>query len=229
MQSGIEVNPFTNEEVAKEWVASVEGESGLWRDTVLYPAMRAWVGNIVARQPIILDLGAGQGRISKEIEGYGKYIGVEPSVFLVHRAKELYTRSDREFLVGDAYAIPLEDQSVDAVLCVNVLFHLANVEKAIQEIHRVLRPGGAFFITTADNDTVEIWKGLYTDLVVNDTMMQGNIRLPESEPARNTFYFQPNDTLFRAFVENNLHVERTSGSCEKDGKNLFITIEGKKI
>lgn len=228
MRNEIEANPFADEQVAKQWAASVEGESGLWRDTALYPAMRAWVESIAAERPTILDLGSGQGRSSSEIEGYEKYIGVEPSTFLVDRAKALYARPDREFVLGDAYDIPLPDASVDGVVCVNVLFHLANVEGAIQEMSRVLRPGGSFFVNTADNDAVEMWKTLYTDLVVNETMMQGALRTPATGLSLNTFYFQPNDSVFAAFERHGLHIDRVTKTCEKGGKTLFMAIEGKK-
>lgn len=229
MRNGIEANPFADEQVAKQWAASVEGESGLWRDTVLYPAMQTWVKSITVENPTILDLGSGQGRSSNEIEGYGKYIGVEPSTFLVDRAKELYTRPDREFVVGGAYSVPLPDASVDGVVCVNVLFHLADVEKAIQEIGRVLRPGGSFFINTADNDAVDIWKTVYTDLVVNEKMMQGALRTRAMGLSLNTFYFQPNDLVTATLEKYGLKIERIAKSCEKGGRTLFIAIEGKKM
>ena len=188
-------NPFTDEAVAKQWATSVEVESGNWRDRVLYLEMRRWLAGIAEPKPIILDVGSGQGRGSAEIDGYGEYIGVEPSEFLVNRANEKYSRPDRSFIVGNAYTLPIEDESVDGVMSVNVLFHVADLEKAIGEMFRVLKVGGSFFINTADNDAVDAWKSLYTNLVVNETMMQGNIRLPESEPALNTFYFQPNQLV----------------------------------
>ena len=36
-------NPFALPNVSEEWVSSVEGEKDLWRDRVLYPAMRTWI------------------------------------------------------------------------------------------------------------------------------------------------------------------------------------------
>lgn len=222
-------NPFTDEAVAKQWVMSVENESGNWRDKILYPEMRRWFVGIAELKPIILDVGSGQGRGSIEIDGYGKYIGVEPSEFLVNRAKELYSATNREFMIGNAYELPIDTASVDGAISVNVLFHLANLEKAIQEISRVLKAGGSFFVNTASNDAVEVWKSLYTELEVGETMMQGNIRLPGAEPALNTFYFQPNQLVIDTLEKYGLHAEKVSYSCEKDGKSLFITIEGKKI
>ncbi len=221
-------NPFTDEAIAKQWATSVEVESGNWRDKVLYPEMRRWLAGIVEPKAIILDVGSGQGRGSTEIDGYGTYIGVEPSEFLVNRAKEMYSAPNRSFIIGNAYELPIDSESVDGVISVNVLFHLANLETAVKEMSRALKRGGSFFVNTTNNDSVEVWKTLYTDLVVNETMMQGNIRLPGAEPALNTFYFQPNKLVIDALEKHGLHTEKISYSCVKDGKTLFITIEGKK-
>ncbi len=222
-------NPFTDEAVAKQWATSVEIESGNWRDKVLYPEMRKWLAGITEPKPIILDVGSGQGRGSTEIDGYGKYIGVEPSEFLVDRAKQLYSAANRDFVIGNAYELPIVSESVDGVISVNVFFHLADLETAVKEMSRVLRRGGSFFVNTASYDSVDVWKTLYTDLVVSETMMQGNIRLPETEPTLNTFYFQPNQLVIDRLEKYGLHVEKVSYSCEKDGKTLFITIEGRRV
>ena len=45
-------------------------------------------------------------------------------------------------LVGDIHNLPLEDNSIDAILCLAVLEHIENPFKAFAEMHRVLKPGG---------------------------------------------------------------------------------------
>ncbi len=221
-------NPFALPNVSEEWVSSVEGEKDLWRDRVLYPAMRTWISEFSVKEPIIVDVGAGQGRSSTEIDGYGAYIGVEPSSFLVERAIELYAASRRYFVRGSAYRLPLVDGAADGVIAVNVLFHLARLEDAVKEIARVLKPGGKFFINTADNDALEIWKSLYTNLQIDEAKMQGAIRTPVRGLSLNTFYFQPNQYVIDLLDRHGLRVRRIAKSCEKDGHTLFITLEGEK-
>lgn len=229
MKEQIEENPFVNQEIAKQWATSVEIENGNWRDRVLYPTMQQWIETIGVKSPVVLDIGAGQGRGSTEIHGYGKYIGVEPSPFLVDRAKELYSAPDREFVIGNAYEVPVDDASADGVISVNVLFHLANIEKAIEEMARVLKTNGSFFLNTANNDSLEIWKKAYTDLIVDEKKMQGRLRVPGAELALNTLYFQPNQLVIDTLEKYGLHAEKISYSCEKEGRMLFITIEGRKV
>jgi SAM-dependent methyltransferase len=48
---------------------------------------------------------------------------------------------------GFADAIPLAENSVDTILCTQVLEHVPDAEKALRELHRVLRPGGIAILT----------------------------------------------------------------------------------
>lgn len=57
-------------------------------------------------------------------------------------------RSPLTQLLADAHQIPLADRSVDAVVVQAVLEHLVDPERAVGEIHRVLRPGGLVYAET---------------------------------------------------------------------------------
>jgi len=49
-------------------------------------------------------------------------------------------------IVGDIHNLPLEDNSVDAIICIAVLEHIENPFKAFAEMYRVLKPSGYCFI-----------------------------------------------------------------------------------
>jgi SAM-dependent methyltransferase len=49
-------------------------------------------------------------------------------------------------ILGDIHDLPFEDNSKEAILCLAVLEHVQNPFKAMQELHRVLRPGGRLLI-----------------------------------------------------------------------------------
>jgi len=57
---------------------------------------------------------------------------------------------------GDLLHLPLEDMSVDTVVCTGVLEHVCGPHQAVAEIHRVLRPGGGVFIETPFMQTVHV-------------------------------------------------------------------------
>jgi SAM-dependent methyltransferase len=89
----------------------------------------------------VLDLGAGTGRLTRELERrFADVVAVEPD----ERMRAVHGSA----LAGAAEAIPLEDASVDAVFS-GEAFHWFDHTVAIGEVARVLRPrGGLAIIST---------------------------------------------------------------------------------
>jgi len=88
----------------------------------------------------VLDLGAGTGKLTTRLVERGlDVVAVDPISEMLEllRASLPQTRA----LLGTAEEIPLEDNSVDAVLVAQA-WHWVDPERAIPEIARVLRPGG---------------------------------------------------------------------------------------
>ena len=93
--------------------------------------------------PVILDAGCGEGYytagVRETLMGAGKMplmAGIDISKFSVQKAAKRY--GGIEFAVGSVYHLPVADGSTDLLL--NVFSPLA-----IEEFHRVLKPGGYFF------------------------------------------------------------------------------------
>lgn len=92
----------------------------------------------------VLEIGASEGANFGMLDPSVDWIGLEPNPrdtdALRRRAAQFGRR--REPLVAPAEAIPLGDESVDAVLSTLVLCSVADPQAALTEILRVLRPGG---------------------------------------------------------------------------------------
>ena len=96
----------------------------------------------------VLDVGAGLGLLTlaaHERIGDGWVIAVDPSVGALEELLRLAHEVDANgimYLVGNAEILPLPDASVDAAILRSVLVHVDDVAVAVEELARVLRPGG---------------------------------------------------------------------------------------
>jgi SAM-dependent methyltransferase len=88
----------------------------------------------------VVDLAAGTGKLTRLLVGTGaRVIAVEPAEgMLVVLRSEV---PEAEAITGTAEQIPLPDASADALLVAQA-FHWFAHDRALPEIHRVLRPGG---------------------------------------------------------------------------------------
>jgi malonyl-CoA O-methyltransferase len=86
-----------------------------------------------------LDAGCGSGRYLRELGDRGaRAIGVDLSPAMLERARRTTTRIAR----GDLRALPFDAMAIDLVVCGLALGDVAEIELALTEIARVLRPGG---------------------------------------------------------------------------------------
>lgn len=97
-----------------------------------------------------LDAGCGDGRYLAALAGElpARRAGCDLSERILETAR---ARVDADFRQGNLEAIPFEAGEFDLVLCSQVIEHVTDAERAIGELHRVLRPGGALVIST-DNE-----------------------------------------------------------------------------
>jgi ubiquinone/menaquinone biosynthesis C-methylase UbiE len=115
----------------------------------------------------VVDLGSGTGTMSRQLASLvaavasprvpaGQVIGIEPNPHLravaVSRAKAAGV-SNVSFVEGFAGALPFDDSTIDFVWCERVLQHLADPQSAINDIARVLRPGGCAVLLDSDYGT----------------------------------------------------------------------------
>lgn len=88
----------------------------------------------------VVDLGAGTGKFTSLLLRTGAQVtAIEPVAAMREQLSEKLPAA--KVLHGTAQALPLATHSIDALTCAQA-FHWFADERALQEIHRVLRPGG---------------------------------------------------------------------------------------
>jgi ubiquinone/menaquinone biosynthesis C-methylase UbiE len=107
----------------------------------------------------IIDVGCGTGRLLRTVSvcwPEAELLGVDPAEQMVAEARRL--NPNVIFKSAPAESLPFPDQTADIVLSSLSFHHWADQKKGIQEIARVLRPGG-FFCLADHNLTIAKYFG----------------------------------------------------------------------
>ena len=92
----------------------------------------------------ILDYGSGTGGNSASYAPFGWVCGLEPDAGAVRLAAR---RKEAALCRGTGTDLPFRESSWDVVIASDVLEHIDDDVRAVMEIERVLRPGGAFIFS----------------------------------------------------------------------------------
>jgi SAM-dependent methyltransferase len=97
----------------------------------------------------VLDVGSGNGYVLSKYAAEGAEVfGIditEAGINLCRKRFE-YLGLNGDFRVADAQEIPFPDKTFDCVCSMGVLHHVPNTQKALDEIYRVLKPGGRLIV-----------------------------------------------------------------------------------
>lgn len=224
-----EENPFEDAQIAEEWIESVENENNMRRDKDIYPRLIKWLGEMFSGT--LVEIGSGQGICATKLPNFsGTYIGIEPSQRLTQRAQQIYAAPNRQFLLGNAYEIPIETGVVDAVFSIMVWFHLEDLTQASKELSRIMKIGSKFLIITANPNALQTWEGAYIDPIKEGNKMIGKVNTPIRPLSKNIFYHHSINTYIQALVDVGLTITNTEefGFVPETQQSLFLLLTGKK-
>lgn len=96
--------------------------------------------------PVVVELGAGAGANLKYMEAGTRLIAVEPNPYMHDRLRRRARRHgvEIEIVPSMGEAIALEDDTADLVLVSLVLCTVRQPDRVLDEVRRILRPGGRF-------------------------------------------------------------------------------------
>ncbi len=126
----------------------------------------AWISK--KAQSRLLDVGCGNGwydfHLKEKWNYQGEMVGVDISPFRINVFLEEILKRGHDRMSAfssNGEGLPFPDASFDQVVMTEVLEHVESPQKTIQEIARILKSGGDFFITTPSGPMCAFWDGLF--------------------------------------------------------------------
>jgi len=117
--------------------------------------------NLLKSNDKILEIGCGIGTVVHELSKKGHdIIGIDISGKAIEYGRNKY--SDICLEVQAAEILPYEDESFEVVLSFDLFEHIAEIDKHISEVKRVLRPGGYYLFQTPNRYSNIIYETLWT-------------------------------------------------------------------
>ena len=122
-----------------------------WSETGLKLRLRAFSSLMdsfqLASPAALLDVGCGAGGYVRQLAGLGhRAVGVDYSFPSLMRAVAADPGLKGHYLTGEAYGLPFRSESFDLVLSIGTFQALATPERALDEMVRVLKPGGILVV-----------------------------------------------------------------------------------
>lgn len=99
----------------------------------------------------VIDVGCGTGEMLEVLDKYKfKAFGLDVSLKMLEAIANSVIGHKLPLINGEIEALPFKDESFDGLICAGVIEYLNEDEKALQEIARILKPGGFAIITLSN-------------------------------------------------------------------------------
>jgi 2-polyprenyl-6-hydroxyphenyl methylase/3-demethylubiquinone-9 3-methyltransferase len=146
---------------ALHWLAAA-------RAALIPPAHQAGQANPagagIGVRPLLLDLACGGGLLAARVDGY-RHVGVD----LVDSALQVAAGGGVLPVCADVLALPFPDGCADVVVAGEIFEHVRDLDRAVAETARVLKPGGTVVVDTI-NDT---WWSRFSLVTVGERLPGG--------------------------------------------------------
>jgi SAM-dependent methyltransferase len=167
-----------------------------------------------------LGCGGGQGSVGTALAGAERVVGVDIAEDQLRHARRLrdYYDVEVEFSHGDVTRAPLADDAFDAAFSEAAFQLVADLDAAVREARRVLRPGGAFYLSVMhpfheliDPETGTVRRAYHSS-------PRREIAIDESYNANLVAFDRTVSELHRALVDAGFVVERIVEPEPEDGE-----------
>lgn len=155
-------------------------------------ALEAFIG-LLPSNWVVADIGCGTGHMLPQLAAhFRRVVAVEPAAAMLECARQRVAErnlANVELHSGDLSKLPLDKSSCDLVIACLVLHHVPKPADALQEMHRVLRPGGRLIVIeqhSHENQTFydtmqDFWWGFDTEELSRTASAAGFVNVRRKE------------------------------------------------
>lgn len=151
MERALKINNGFYDDLGDRWYDAYDDPIALLRaeNKAMFPWILNKLRTLIDHKGAILDVGCGAGFLSNELARQGYYVtGVDLSGESLEVARKHDRTHSVKYEVADAYKLPYQDETFEAVTAMDFLEHVERPQDIITEFSRVLKPGGLFFFHT---------------------------------------------------------------------------------
>jgi ubiquinone/menaquinone biosynthesis C-methylase UbiE len=162
---------------------------------------------------LILDVGCGRAIDAARLWQKGaKVVGLDPSHVMMVRAKKYLNENNARVALarGAGERLPFKPRCFDKIMCKGALDHFLSPNETMQEIARVLKPGGELVVSIANFDSLgfRLGKRLYPITKLLSPSLATD-RKPWELPIDHTYKF--NYPILSSVVKQHFEVRSTKG------------------
>ena len=135
---------------------------------------RYFFAQSLAHGKVVLDLGCGEGYGASLLAEVAEHVtGIDLSPEAVEHARLRYPRANLNFLSGDCRKTGLPERHFDLVVCFEMIEHIAEHEELLREVHRLLKPGGVFVVSSPDKEFYSDREGFENPFHLKELYLRG--------------------------------------------------------
>lgn len=153
-------------EIYDDFAANWWSDDVRWVRTLknLVPGRLSWFDrHIDWQRKAVLDLGCAGGFMAEALTEKGANVtGIDPAEQAIEaaRSRAVSVGHAIRYDVGVGEDLPYADAAFDAVVCVDVLEHVSDLDRVLAEVARVLKPGGLFLYDTINRNPLSLFAAI---------------------------------------------------------------------
>lgn len=156
----------------------------------------------------VLEVGCGEGYILNLINN-GKLYGIDLSNTAIARAKQkLASKTNvKKLIIGPAEKLPFKPKSFDVIICSEVIEHVQNPRRVLQELARVAKPNARIVVTFPNEALINKLKQIVFKIGLFELLLKNVPKRMDNEWHLHVF----NITLFKKLIQNKLKIIKIKG------------------